>query len=257
MLRSRMFLLVGLAALAAVVLVGCGSQSGNAKALEAHEWKVAKLGSAAYSGSADITAVFSAGKLNGSTGINSYNGSYEAAKGNDISISLGAMTQRAGTPEAMKAESDYLKALSTAVSYAVDEQSLTLFDSSGNAVVAYIVEVPTPLVGTTWVMTAYNNGRGGFQSADSSGNVTAVFAQDGTLSGNGGVNNYSSTYTASGSTISIKPIVSTKMAGPEDLMTQEEAYFAALQKASKFAVEGDRLTLRDATGAAMAEYVAK
>ena len=52
-------------------------------------------------------------------------------------------------------------------------------------------------------------------------------------------------------------IVSTEMAGPEDLMQQESAYPAALPKAATYTIEGDELWLRDSGGAALAHYVAK
>lgn len=259
MLRLRTVTVLLVCALAAVALSGCGSpastsRASNAKGLGAHEWKVVKLGGNAYSGQAAITAKFSAGAINGSTGVNLYSGTYQAAKGNEIVISLGPMTLRAGSPDAMKAESDYLAALKGAATYSVSDTSLTLLDSSGKATVEYAVDTPVALVGTNWTMNMYNNGRGGFQGAEASSTVTAVFAPDGTLSGNGGVNTYNATYTTSGSSIKIGPIASTKMAGPEALMTQETAYFAALEKATTYAMEGDIMTLRDSTGAAMVGY---
>jgi heat shock protein HslJ len=253
-LRIRMVTGLVVCALVALVLTGCGSPASNSKALEAHAWKVVKLGGNAYSGQASITASFSAGEISGSTGVNLYTGTYDAPKGNEITIALGPMTLRAGTPDAMKAETDYLAALKSAATYSASDTSLTLFDASGSATVEYAVDTPLALVGTKWMMVNYNNGRGGFQSADASGVVTALFAQDGTLSGNGGVNTYSSTYTTAESSIKIEPIVSTKMAGPEALMTQETAYFAALEKSTTYAMEGDQMTLRDATGAAMVGY---
>jgi heat shock protein HslJ len=47
------------------------------------------------------------------------------------------------------------------------------------------------------------------------------------------------------------------MAGPEELMKQESAYLAALPKTATYTIEGDELWLRDASGAALAHYVAK
>lgn len=254
MVRFRWLALLVACAVVVTALSGCTSQPSNAKGLEAHEWKVSKLGNTAYTGSADITAKFAAGKLTGSTGVNLYNATYIAPKANDIAITLGPITLRAGSPAAMKAEAAYLAALKGAVSYAVDDQSLTLFDSTGNATVTYVVDVPVPLVGTNWTMVMYNNGHGGFQGAEASATVTALFAQDGTLSGNGGINQYHATYKSSDTTIAIGPIAATQMAGPEALMTQETAYFAALEKASTYAMEGDIMTLRDSTGAAMVGY---
>jgi len=52
-------------------------------------------------------------------------------------------------------------------------------------------------------------------------------------------------------------IISTKMAGPADLMRQENAYLAALPKTARYSIEGDELWLRDSTGAARAHYVAR
>jgi heat shock protein HslJ len=254
-LRFRSWIPLVLAlALVVAALSGCAAPPSNAKALEAHAWKVTKLGASAYSGSADITAKFAAGKISGSTGVNRYSGTYEAPKGNDITIALGPMTLMAGTPEAAKAESEYLAALKGAKSYKVDDTSLQLLDSSGAVTVEYAVDVPVALVGTDWTMVMYNNGRGGFQGAESSATVTALFAKDGTVSGNGGVNQYNATYTASDGTIKVGPVTSTKMAGPEDLMAQETAYLAALEKATVYAMEGDIMTLRDSTGAAMVGY---
>ena len=52
-------------------------------------------------------------------------------------------------------------------------------------------------------------------------------------------------------------IRSTQMAGPADQMQQEAAYLAALPRTATFTIEGDELWLRDSSGAALAQYVAK
>jgi heat shock protein HslJ len=51
-------------------------------------------------------------------------------------------------------------------------------------------------------------------------------------------------------------IATTRMAGPEELMRQEAAYLAALPQTATYSIEGDDLWLRDADGAALAQYVA-
>ena len=69
--------------------------------------------------------------------------------------------------------------------------------------------------------------------------VTAAFAA-GELSGSGGVNRYTATYEAQpggGITTFSQPAASA-MAGPPKAMAQEQAYFAALTEATRFA--GDR-----------------
>jgi heat shock protein HslJ len=255
MRRSVGFAALLLAALSVLALAGCGAPASDAKLLEAREWKVVKIGAnPSSSGIAEQTSKFAAGTVTGSAGVNRYSGTYVAKSGSSISVKVGATTLMAGTPQAMAAEQDFLKALGDAASYAVDDSSLTFFDASGVSVLTYEVLKPTPLVGTPWKMAMYNNGRGGFQSALSSATVTAVFAADGTVSGNGGVNQYHGTYKISGASIKIDPLISTQMAGPEDAMAQESAYLAALQKSTTFAMEGTVMTLRDASGAAMVGY---
>ena len=140
MRRLVFSLILVVAVCSAASLTGCGSSSSNAKLLEAHEWRVTKIGGAAYSGTAGITTKFSAGKLSGSTGINRYSGTFSAATGNNLTVTLGPITRAAGTPDAMTAEAGFLKALGAVASYAVDDQSLTLFDASGRSVLVYAAQ---------------------------------------------------------------------------------------------------------------------
>ena len=83
-------------------------------------------------------------------------------------------------------------------------------------------------------------------------------AEDGTLSGSAGCNNYTATYTVDGDQISITPVATTMMmcAEPEGVMEQEAEYIAALGTAATFAIEGDQLELRTADGALVASFVA-
>ena len=84
--------------------------------------------------------------------------------------------------------------------------------------------------------------------------VTAAFAA-GELSGSGGVNRYTAAYeTRSGGKIEISQPAATLMAGPPKAMAQEQAYFAALTKATQYAVTADALTLMDDDGATLVRY---
>ena len=125
--------------------------------------------------------------------------------------------------------------------------------------VKYEAVEPTALTGTEWQALAYNNGKDALQSLAADSTITALFGTDGSLAGNASVNQYTTTYTTSGEdqmTIA-GPIASTMMAGPDALMAQEAAYLAALPKTATYSIDGDELWLRDATGAALAHYVAK
>ncbi|MBK9613684.1 MAG: META domain-containing protein [Dehalococcoidia bacterium] len=84
------------------------------------------------------------------------------------------------------------------------------------------------------------------------------FGDDGSLSGNAGCNNYSTSYTIDGDNISINPgIATTRMACAENVMSAvETAYLAALPTAATYAVQGDGLELRHVTGSLIASYTA-
>lgn len=86
--------------------------------------------------------------------------------------------------------------------------------------------------------------------------ITAEFAS-GKLTGTGGVNRYSTTYTTqSGNKITIAAPAATLMAGPPAVMAQEQAYFAWLPKATRYVVTADSLTLEDAQSNPLVKYVA-
>ncbi len=197
--------------------------------------------------------------ISGSGTVNRYNASYETGAGNTIQIAAIASTEMAGPPEAMAQEGAYFAALQKVAGYVVTAESLEFLDGQGATLVKYEASEPTPLVGTQWQATAYNNGRGGLQSLATDSAITAVFADDDTLSGNAGVNQYNTGYTASddGTMTVDAQIVTTFMAGPDELMTQEAAYLAALPLTATYSIEGNELWLRDEGGATLAQYVAK
>ena len=81
--------------------------------------------------------------------------------------------------------------------------------------------------------------------------MTAIFDEDGTLSGSAGCNNYVTGYTTDGSQISIGPAASTMMLcpEPEGIMEQEAAYLAALATAATYSINGQVLEMRTADDA--------
>jgi heat shock protein HslJ len=208
----------------------------------------------------EITAVFEAdGKMGGSAGCNNYATSYEVA-GDRISFGpVAATMMMCPDPAVMDQESAYLAALESAVTYRIEGKQLALLDAEREVVLTYTVGEPISLVGTMWQMTFYNNGKGGFTSALLGTEVTAVFGEDGSLTGLAGCNRYTTAYEADGDSISIGLPASTRMfcAEPEGVMEQETAYLAALESAASYAIQGDTLELRNAEGARLASYVAK
>ena len=77
--------------------------------------------------------------------------------------------------------------------------------------------------------------------------ITATFA-DGQVGGHGGVNSYSASCTIRGAALEVGDVTATLMAGPESANIAESAYFALLSEAASYRLEGDTLTLMDASG---------
>ncbi len=269
--QARLLLsMVALVASGFVVLAVAGCSSGgssatstdDSKMLVGKTWRATEIDGKATlpadSGN-EATAVFAAGKLVGSGTVNRFTATYETSSGNKITISQPAATLMAGAPDAMAQEDAYFAALGKAKKFAVTSDSLELQDAKGAALVKYEAVEPTTLTGTEWSAVAYNNGKDALQSLAASSAITATFGTDGTLSGNASVNQYNTTYTTTGKdSMSVNAqIVTTMMAGPDDLMAQEAAYLAALPKTATYVIEGKELWLRDETGAAVAMYIAK
>ena len=88
--------------------------------------------------------------------------------------------------------------------------------------------------------------------------ISAEFTPDGKVSGSSGCNQYSSTYTESGSTVKISaPMASTLMACSQEIMDQESAYLIALVEAKTFSVTGDQLSLKGADNNNLLVYKAQ
>jgi heat shock protein HslJ len=206
------------------------------------------------------------GKLSGSAGCNNYSASYEVT-GDQITIGPAAATMMmCPTPEGiMEQEGAYLAALESATAFQLEGKNLTMTNAEGMQVLTYTVREPTPLIGTLWQLGWYNNGRGGFTSVMAGTEITAVFTEEGNVSGSAGCNNYMGSYqvdaTASpvGGAISVGPAAATRMMcnEPEGIMQQESEYLAALESAASYEIQADKLVLANAEGARVAEFYAQ
>jgi heat shock protein HslJ len=104
--------------------------------------------------------------------------------------------------------------------------------ASGAAVVASLA--PIELAGTTWTLVDLD----GTTLASSGARLTLEFHADGNVSGTAGCNTYGGTYTVDAASITFGPLLSTKMACEQPLMTTETAYLTALQGATSYGVDG-------------------
>ncbi len=104
-----------------------------------------------------------------------------------------------------------------------------------------------PLEGTTWQLTEYVGAGGGVVAVPDTVTATATFA-DGTLSGNGGCNQYSATYVVGEETLAISEIRATQMACTGPASAVETPFLAILPKVATFSITGDTLELLNASG---------
>ena len=228
--------------------------------LEGTEWRLTDyLGPAGalVPVAADVmaTATFADGAVAGSTGCNRYHGTYVADRG-ALSVGPLAMTMMACEPERTAVERAFTGGLAAAVTYAIDGGTLELTGTDGRVVLRFRAAAALPLVGTRWIATGINNGRGGVVSALEGVEVSAVFGDDGRVTGSGGCNRFGGPYTFDGETLAIGPLATTRKAcpGPEGVGEQESAYFAALGRVATWLIREGRLQLRAADGALQVEY---
>ena len=198
---------------------------------------------------------FENGEASGTSGCNNFFGPYEV-DGNSISIGpLGATLMACPGPLGEQ-EFGFMAALGSAATYEISGETLTLSNGAGEVVATFKVGEPLSLTGTTWIATGVNNGRGGVQSVVIGNEITAIFGEDGSLSGSAGCNSYSGTYEVDGENMTIGPLAVTQMfcEEPEGTMEQEAEYLAALGTVATWSINGDQLDLRTADNSRAVAY---
>lgn len=206
---------------------------------------------------APATLTMADGQANGNTGCNNYFGSY-TLDGDSLSFGpMGATMMACPEPQANQ-EQAFLAGLENVASYAIVGNQLHLLNADGEIIMAFEPQVSVSLTGAVWSATSVNNGNQAVVSLVNGSEITAIFGEDGTLSGSAGCNNYSTTYTVDGDSITIGMAASTMMfcGEPEGVMEQETQYLAALETAATYTISADRLELRTADGALAVSYVA-
>ena len=245
---------------AGILLVTCLRVAG-ATELVATDWQLARyrtdagLVDAAGGGSGTVLR-FENGGVTGSAGCNRLLGTYTL---DDDKLSIGpnlATTMMACPPPLMAQEQAVTQALAQVASYALADKALTLKDATGEPLLTFTQLAASPLAGSNWQLMRYNNGKGGVTTVLRGTEVALILGEDGQFSGKA-CNNYRGRYVAEDGAFRLDgPIAATKMrcSGPEGADAQEAAYFAALERAAAYAISGNELTLRDATGAILAVF---
>jgi heat shock protein HslJ len=205
-----------------------------------------------------VTMVFKdAGQITGSAGCNHYFARYEI-KGTAITFGQAGSTEMYCTaPGVMEQESAYLGLLGRVTSVAADNDLLTFADARGTPVLTFariIPPAPEPLAGTNWTLDSLY-ASDAVSSVISGTAVTAVFGEDGRVTGSAGCNRYFASYNVTGSSMVIGTAGSTKMyCNGEGVMQQESTYLTSLGRAATFTITGDRLSLADAKGGMLLSF---
>jgi heat shock protein HslJ len=114
--------------------------------------------------------------------------------------------------------------------------------------------IPPNLIGK-WIITSMAI-QGGTAVIQPEAEITLYFNSDGTLSGNGGCNNYFGSFELTGQTtekgdgIAIGPLGMTEMYCP-DYSDQENLYLGVLQKVIAFDIDGSQLALTASDGSVL------
>jgi heat shock protein HslJ len=255
-----------LIAAAALALAGCAGGAspsaqpmGEGTPLEGTAWQLTDYvgpegGTLSVPEEVAASATFTDGKMAGTSGCNQYTAAY-TLDGKKLAISGVATTAMACPPIPSALEKAYLAALERVATYAIRGGTLELATAEGTVGLRFAVAEAPALAKTRWVATMINTGTGAVASVVAGSKVTAVFAEDGTVSGSGGCNTYNGPYKVDGASIEIGPLASTMMMCADPAVGQQEtSYFAALDKAATYAFSGDRLQLRAVDGALLVEY---
>jgi heat shock protein HslJ len=205
-----------------------------------------------------VTARFVEGGLSGSGGCNDYSAGYRL-DGSNLTIDPVATTLKACPDPAGSVESGYLAALEQVVGFRTDQTSLTLVDADGETLLTFGEAEQAALIGTSWVATGVNNGKGGLASVIADSEITAVLSENDEVSGSSGCNDFTGPFTADDDGgIDIGPLASTRKACPEPpgVDEQETAFLAAMDRATRYSIDGTTLELRDDEGALQASFEA-
>jgi heat shock protein HslJ len=185
--------------------------------------------------------------VSGSTGCNRFAGT-STQHGAKLRIQLGPVTKAACPDVRLEAqERRILAALPRVRSVRRSGDRLTLLDSDGADLLSYS-KVSGELAGTSWKVTGVNR-NGGVETSALTEALTLELGTHGEISGSGGCNRFTGTFTQHGTSVRITPAATTMVGCEQDVMAMETDYLAALGRVTDARVSGTTLELRDATGA--------
>lgn len=200
--------------------------------------------------------VTSDGQLSGFGGCNNFSGTVQVSTDGSMSVGPLATTLMA-CATGMDQETAYLSALQNARSFNfTSEGRLQIMygpEGAANQALIFTSGVKS-LTGTNWVLVS--SGDPNNPTPVPTGVViTALFSEDGFLSGLAACNQYNVSYTLTNDQLSLGAIAITQMSCPTG-MDAQNAYLTALTTAQKATVTGQKLVLTYNQGAEVMNFIA-
>ena len=195
-------------------------------------------------------------QISGFSGVNNYSAQAFLEKGK-ITVENIITTMMAGDDEASALESEYLQILSKGgnFSFETTEGNTNLIIRNKNEKTVLVFK-EIKLENTSWNLTFYNDGLA-VVSVDEplQEKITLGFGGGQQLFGNAAVNSFASNYEASDDgELSFGSIITTRMAGPAEMMELEAKIIDLLSKVQAYEVSGKNLTLKDENGTTLLVY---
>jgi len=207
-------------------------------------------------------------EVTGYGGVNNFRGKYSAKDGKcDIGPLMA--TLMAGPPDVSRREAAFMKALDDATGYRIMGNTLSLSNASGVIGTLTRAEPMVPsddpvnpdrrpgiLKGREWYAISIRNTRYPTEVGGGGRLAFVRFELDGTVVGNGGINNIRGRYVSTDTTLDIDAVASLRMAGPTDFMRRERILVSALVDAETYRFEGEQLVLFS-KGRAIARFASR
>lgn len=225
----------------------------GAYALQESQWRLASFEVSGETVSvltdSVVTLEFHAeNQASGLSGCNQYGGTYLAEDEAVSFVEMASTLMACDNPDLMDQEQHFLDALQSATRYDMSDNQLTIWYDDGQSQLHFDPYGTYALRVGDWQLVSFGPS-GEETTVIAASHVTLDFGRNDQVSGVGGCNQFSSSYTIEDDTISFSEVVSTRMdCGDSDIMSQEQAFFGALQSAARYELIKDQLTIWYADG---------
>jgi heat shock protein HslJ len=212
-------------------------------------WRLVEVDGTAAPEDLEATATIGeTGTIAGNTGCNEYSSPFEV---DGATIRAGPVTAQLVTcdEDVMRMEAAFIRALEAATSWSVHDQTLTLRGRGGEPELEFAAIVP--LVFDDLTDAGWRLARNGETDVSPTAGITAIFEDDGTLTGSGGCNRFTGSYLleAEALSLSIDDVsVDTDRTCAAEVMSIEAAYLDALRAVSSYKIPANRLRLVSPSG---------